>query len=318
MTVCRDARERNNKRIYGARHRPGGRISALCLLILASLLTAAGMAGESAGHGQVSIDYQYIHIDGFRSSVGTGNIGTTDTHAVNLEVHYSLNDKWSISAGIPLITKRYRGGVPHDPAAISPAPDAEFIDDGDYHTEFQDWHFGVRYLAHSGRLSIEPFAALGVPSHDYPFFAHAAVGQNLWKLEIGASFTYLPPLSDFYIRLDPGYVFVEETLGVNIDHWRIHTELGYYLRQNLTVRGFAIIKEGNGLDFPEDFPPPRNDEFWYNHDRMVRHNFINAGIGLDWAINRDYVVSFSAMKMVHAEQVHKMDRAFTLGVTRGF
>ena len=264
------------------------------------------------------MSYQYIHADGFEASFGKLDIGTIDTHTLNLELDYHLTDHWSLSLGIPLVRKRYQGNFPHDPTALDPPRDVPNIDDGSYHTDFQDWHLGVRYLAVDGLLRIEPFAALGVPSNDYPFFANAAVGQNLWKFDIGASFTYTPGLSDAWYRLDLAYVFVEETLDTSIDHWRVRLEAGYFFSPRWSGRVFVLVKDGDGLRFPDDFPPPRTGEKWFQHDRLIRHNYVNAGLGVDWAFDDRHRLSFSGLTMVHADQVHIVEYALTVGLVRSF
>lgn len=292
-------------------------IGGLSLLVFHA---SPGYAEENRkGHGHVSVSYQYISVDGFESSVGELDIGTTDTHSLFFELDYNLTDRLSVAAGIPLVRKRYQGSFPHSVAGLDPPNDtAPFIDDGRYRTEWQDLHFGARYLARSGPLQIEPYVGVEIPSNDYPFYANAAVGQNLDKLELGAGFTYVPPISDAFFRLVVGHVFVEETLGVNIDHWRVRGSAGYFFAPRLSGRVFFLLKRGNGLVFPDDFPPPRTDERWYQHDRMVRHNYVNVGVGLDYAFNEKYAVSLSVMTMTWAEQVHVMKYATNVSVTRSF
>lgn len=289
------------------------------MLPLAPAHAATEQQETEGGHGHYSISYQYISVDGFESSTGKLPIGTVDTHSVNFDVEYALSGKWTVAAGIPLVRKRYRGPGPHDPLTLEPPrPDVENVDRGDWNTAFQDVHLGVRYLARGGSFRIEPFTFLGWPSHDYPFFGHAAVGQNLWKLEVGSSFTYFPPISDAYYRLNLGYVFVEETLGFSIDHWLMRAEAGYFFSPRLSGRVFVLHKDGHGLKFPDDFPPPRTSELWYQHDRLVKHNYTNVGVGLDWALGDEYRVSSSLMTMTRAEQVHIMEYAITVALSRSF
>lgn len=307
-----------------AARRRGLSVSALCWSLapaLVSLTITAPAAGAAPGEhrGHFSMDYQYIHIDGFEATTGKLDIGTTDTHSLYFDVAYAITDRWTVSVGIPLVRKRYQGPVPHDPDAIVPPQDQELIDDGDYHTDFQDFHFGASYLAwETPTWSVAPFVGYGVPSNDYPFFGHAAVGQNLWRFDLGAHIAYHPALSYFFATLSPSYVWVEETQGVNIDHWLINGEVGYQFADGVAGKVFAIAKEGNGLDFPDDFPPPRNDAFWFNHDRMVRHNYLNVGVGVDWQINSTHRAHLSWMTMVHADQVHVMEDAITVGWSRSF
>ena len=288
---------------------------AVCFVQLA----VAAEPGSRAGHGHFSVGVQVIRVDGFRNSSGVSEIGTVDTQTINFDFAYHVTERLTVSAGIPYVRKRYNGTFRHDPLTLDPPrPYIENVDLGDWNTDFQDFHFGVRYLAKEGPVSIEPYAYLGVPSHDYPFFGHAAVGQQLLKFDIGTSITWLPGLSNAYYRADIGYVFVEETLGVNIDHWLINAEVGYFFSPEITARVFGQLKKGHGLTFPDDFPPPRTSEMWYQHDRLVKHNYANAGLGIDWSFAEGYQLHANVMTMIWEEQVHIMDYTFSVGMSRAF
>lgn len=302
------------------RHRASSADRVSTLLFLAGLALAVpdAYAADRAGSMHFSVDYQYISVDGFEGTAGEVPIGTVDTHVWNFEFEYAATDRLTLSAGIPLLRRRYQGTFPHDPRILDPPRDAEFIDDGEYHTDFQDFHLGIRYLWKTRPLIVEPFVYLGIPSNDYPFFAHSAVGQNLWKVDVGANLVYFPTLSDFFYGARVARVFVEETLGTNIDHWRVDGQVGYFFTPRVAGRAFLMVKEGNGLDFPDDFPPPRTDERWYQHDRMVKHNFVNAGVGVDWAVSERYGLSFSVLRMIHAENIHIVEYAVNFGLSVEF
>ena len=288
-------------------------------LLLFSTLSWAEEDGGRAGHGYVSLSYQYISVDGFEASTGTSPIGTVDTHSLSLEIDYHLTDRLTIAAGIPYIRKRYQGPFPHDPLTLDPPrPWVENIDQGDWNSGFQDFHFGLKYLLKDGPLVIEPFAFYGMPTNNYPFFGHAALGQQLWKFDVGSSFFYFPGLSNAYYRADIAYVFVEKTLGTSINHWKIFGEAGYRFSEHWTGRLFFLLKDCKGLNFPEDFPPPRTTELWYLHDRLIKHNYLNVGIGIDWNLDSGYQISANFMKQPWQEQVHKMEYAFSVGISRGF
>lgn len=296
-------------------------VTTLVVAGLFSVSTPLGAAegGGRAGHGYWSVSYQYISVDGFKATTGKIPIGKVETHSVFFDVDYHLTERWTVSAGIPYVHKRYQGPGQHDPLSLDPPrPWIENVDQGDWNNDFQDFHFGMKYLAKDGPLVIEPFAFYGVPSNDYPFFGHAAVGQQLWKFDVGTSFTYFPGLSNAYYRADIAYVFVEETLGYSINHWRVFGEAGYQFSPHWTGRLFFLLKDGDGLDFPDDFPPPRTTEMWYQHDRLVKHNYLNAGIGLDWNLESGYQLSANFMVQPWQEQVHTMEYAFTIGVSRDF
>lgn len=295
---------------------------ALCASWLLFVFFAAAAAddGESRkGHGHVSVGLQLLHVDGFESNSGKLPIGTTDTQTLTFEVEYYATDRLTLVAGLPLIRKRYQGPGAHDPLALDPPrPDVEFVDDGDYHTDFQDWHFAVRYLLRDGRFQIEPFIGLEEPASDYPFFAHAAVGQQLTKVDLGSNFSYRPPLSDAFYTLSVSRVFVEETLGVSVDHWRVNASAGYIFSDRLSARVFALLKDGDGLDFEDFAQPLAANPRWIQHDRMVKHNYLNVGIGAEWLASEKIQVSAAAMTMVWAEQVHILEYGLVFSASWSF
>ena len=65
-----------------------------------------------------------------------------------------------------------------------PHPAPALLNDGQYHSAWQDWQLG---LTHRATLDIAPHAVLAYPSHDYVFFASAPVGQRLKKFRIGVN-----------------------------------------------------------------------------------------------------------------------------------
>jgi hypothetical protein len=160
---------------------------------------------------------------------------------------------------------------------------------------------------------------LGYPTHDYTFFAQAAVGPNLGRLELAVDLTYQPPFKTrWFFRLSPGYEFVEETLGYNVDHWRLDAEVGYFVNAAIDVRLFISGRDGNGLG-AIDFPPStQNNERWYHHDQITRHNYLNAGIGVDWALDERNRLTTALLRMVHAEDVHALQYAVSVSLSRSF
>ena len=287
-------------------------------------LSKSSETESRAGHGWFGLSYQYVSVDGFESSVGKLPTGTVDSHALYFEIEYYINDKIALIGGIPYFRKKHEGAALHDPLNLDPPrPYIENVDQGVWNSGFEDFRLGIRYLAKDGPFVIEPFASFGVPSNEYPFFGAAAVGQRLLKFELGTSFAWFPGLSNAYYRADIAYVFVEKTLGVNVNHFRINAEVGYQFTPRLTGRAFMILKDGKGLSVPEDFLSEdgvfvMTDEKWYQHDRLIKHNFMNAGIGLDWAVNEKYLLSTNVMIQPWADQVHAMEYAVTVGVSRSF
>lgn len=275
-------------------------------------------ADHAAGKGSVSITYQSTSISEFDIGEVEVDIGELRTQSLYAEINYALTDRWQIRAGLPFIRRRYDGPGQHDPRTlVPPRLDVAFLDDGSYHSNFQDFFVGFNYLWRTDPVNVEPFVNLFIPSHDYPHFGQAAVGQNLWKLEVGVELIKYMPFSYWYYRVGTSYTFVEKTLGISVSHFRLDGELGYFFTQGFSANLFVHSKFGKG-DEAATFPPSRTDERWYQHDRTAKHSSVNVGIGANWFIGDKYQVSGSAFTMVWGETVHIVDLAWSIGISRYF
>lgn len=300
-----------------------------CELVLGAsffLVTAAFGEGietvdeeHVAGTGSIALSYQSIEVNEFDTSVSEVDIGEVLTHALYLEVNYAVTDRWILTAGIPYIKKKYNGPARHDPLTlVPPRPEVPFVDDGSYHSEWQDFVFGATYLWIDDPFIVEPFANLIIPSHDYPHFAQAAVGQNRWKAEFGIDFTKYMLFSDWYYRGGISYTFVEETLDVNVNHFRVKGEAGYFFTPEVSASLFFLGKFGKGQDATEFPPTARTDEAWYQHDRTTRHSYVNVGANTEWYISDSYMLNLSALTTVWGKSVHMVNIAWLVGLTHYF
>jgi hypothetical protein len=301
-----------------------GKVAFAALLLCPSWLSADSLNLRKEdlfepGHGAVSLALQVIEVSEFNTGATDVDIGSVSTRSAYLELEYAVASRWLMKLGLPYIRKKYDGPGRHDPLRlVPPRPEVPFVDDGRYHGSFQDFFVGVHYLLVSRPLLLEPFVNVFIPTHDYPHFAQAAVGQNVWKVEMGLQATHFLPFSDWYYRLAASYTVVEETLGVNVNHFRLNAELGYFLAPRFAVHAFFQGKDGRGDD-GTDFPPSqRTDERWYQHDRTSRHSFLNTGLGADWFFHDDYQLSGSVLTTVWGQTVHLVDWAASLGITRYF
>jgi len=297
--------------------------SVLLAFGLLTLVSSSFAQGQQKGDASLRVEYQYIRTGAYDSSIGDIDIGNTDAHTILFSGDYAFTDKLKVFASLPYIRKRHKGAFPHDPTVDFVnyvPPDLRIADDGDYHGGFQDLYFGVSYrMYESPTWSITPFVSYGLPTRDYPFYAHAAIGRNVWHAPVGASVSFQPLFSDWFFKTDVAYVFTEKTLGIDTSHWLIYAAASFYLTPQFVPKVFVSIKRADGLAFPDDFPPESFDsEYWYYHDRTIKHNFINAGLGFDWFVNEKYLLSASAYTMVEPEQVNNIDIAFTIGLTAYF
>lgn len=299
-------------------------LSIFCALLWVTSATASETLISKAnlytpGSGSVSLSYQNINVNKFHQGVRKVPIGEVQTHSLYLEMQYAIAERWRLEVGVPYIKKRYIGAGVHDPLTLDPPrPEVPLIDDGEYHSEVQDFVFGLHYLWFDKTVQVEPFIRAFIPSHDYPFFGNAAVGQNLWKVEAGLEWTQFMPFSDWYYQASGSYTIVEKTLGTSVNHFRLNGKLGYFMTRNLALNVFFIghLGEGNSAQL---FPPPtRTTEAWYQHDRTTRHNSVNVGIGTDWSFQDNYQLSVNFFTTVWGDSVHWVDVAGSVGITRSF
>ena len=59
-------------------------------------------------------------------------------------------------------------------------------------------------------------------------------------------------------------------------------------------------------------------ELWYNHDRLIGHRNVNAGVGFAYFMKDRYKLSGTVSTGVYADQSNEVDYAFTLALTRYF
>jgi outer membrane putative beta-barrel porin/alpha-amylase len=267
--------------------------------------------------GQMSITYQYQRAQDLVLSSRTNPTAPLTTHLIDFAVSYKVGDRWTLSAALPVISREWKGPPSHDPLKINPPQlDSEFVDDGHFHTFFQDLRVGASYRVTSQPILFEPYIEYGVPTSDYPFFAASSVGRNLLTTEVGSTLAYQPPFLKWFFSMRAGYSMADEVLGYSTDAMRVTVDAVYFLNPRLTLNGFLFSKNGKGID--TSVPFDMTSEMWYRHDQITRHNFMNLGFGVNWAVNERSVLNFTTLKMVHAEDVFKLRDALSVSLSRSF
>jgi hypothetical protein len=147
-----------------------------------------GGASETEPRGQLSLTYQTQKTQDLVLSHTVMRGAAVNTHLIDAEVRYRIKDRWTITAGLPLISREWKGGPSHNPLTIvPPQTDSDFVDDNHYHTYLQDLRLGASYLVTSEPIAVEPYIEYSIPASDYPFFAASAVGRQLQTIEVGTT-----------------------------------------------------------------------------------------------------------------------------------
>jgi hypothetical protein len=294
---------------------------------------------QKRGDASLRLEFQFVRTGTFVSENAEFDYWTTDSRVAILSGDYAISDRWSVFAALPYIRKRFNsevpwGGDPHnpnDPYWIDFVPaDKRFWDDGEYHGDFQDFSLGISYRFVKGPWTLDPYVSYGIPATDYPFFAKAAIGKNLWTVPVGTAFSFVPYFSDWHFEGNVAYVFSEQPLGFNVDYWLVHLSAGYWFRPNLSVNAFLSLKytrDGVSLLSPifidgdpatAVYPDDWDTKEWYQHDRLVGNRNLNFGLGIEYFFSREWKVSGSGYQSIWTEESNEIDYAFTIALTRFF
>ena len=289
---------------------------------------------SESGRGHVSVGFQAAHTEGVITGTGVefSEALATDVRSMNIGIEYWLGDQWSLHASLPFISKRALNdpGRHNQNRLVVPHPESTFIDDGQYHSAWQDWQLGVAFHTSLGVFDIASHAVFTYPSHDYVFFASAPVGQGLKKLRIGADVSQRIGRSNLHYSVGYSYEFVEriediQVRGVqygniNTDNQYLRLSTWYDFSPRLSARAFANRRTGNGLDNDDvnRIDRAQTSELWYQHDRLLQYNYAIAGLGATWDFNEKWSVSASAATMVWARVNHDMKYAYEIRLLRNF
>jgi hypothetical protein len=294
---------------------------ALVALVILGLATsgrpAAAQAWAPREHqGGVTFVTQMIdHIGRIDGDLRLDCCGTTNV-AIDVDVDYGLSDRWSVSASLPYVFAKYRGGPPPQPASFLPYPAIDSCHC--LHSSFQDVELGSHYNLLRVRRSFSLMTSLsfGTPTHNYDYAGEAVVGFGLKELGLAADAGQLhfivPGLS---VDGHYGYTIVERVLGISHNRSNARFTASYTLPNRLA--GHLILsgqRTYGGLRFPFDVEPfpERYTEF----HRLLRDNYFQAGAGISYAW-RDWDLSLSILKTVSGSNTHDV-HVYTVTAGRSF
>lgn len=294
-----------------------GFLSTVIVGAQAAWLPPKGEAWLSLGYGNVFVTKHYLGTVANPGDNVETDIGHVRGQTVAIEVGYAITDRLAVSAAIPLIVNKYDGTRPHYP--VRGAASGFTLDDGRYHTTFQDYAFAARYQLFNAAIAVAPFVAAVIPSHDYYTLSHSAAGRNLNEYLLGVSVGgRLDRLvAGSYFQVGYSYAFVERVAGIQHDRSNVGLELGYFLTPSLAARliGTGYYTHG-GLVFRSgrEIAP----EIWTYHDLVDHSSAINLGAGLSYALTGSTEVYVSYLRTVQGRGGHKIDQGLSFGVSWSF
>ena len=268
------------------------------------------------GEGYVSLIFEDTFVrDHFLSSGDRIDIGHIRTVGLIQSIDYGITDRLGASLSLPIIASKYYGPDPH-----------QFpIDNGNYHGGTQDFRIGVQYNVRRRPVILTPFVTVIVPSRDYIFYAHSAVGTHQPELDLGLaaagrSERWLP---NAYYQAAYSYGIVGVVTGVRPNRSYMSLEGGYFVTRYLALRALAgsQLTQG-GFNIPQDFQiadfPHVADARWRHHDQSANINSLNLGGGFDLALGRQWDISAALVTSVWGENGHATRTGLTAGISWSF
>jgi hypothetical protein len=310
------------------RRRATSFVTGACVVLIFAG-AAAGAAAQAfvpdRGEGAVTVLYQSAlvtqHLLASGARIDSGNI---NSQGMLLDFNVGLGRNFGMSVGIPYIAAKYDGASPHllRPSEVPLYPTFKVLDNGEYHSTFQDFRLELRYGMHKAGWAITPFVTQIIPSHTYQYLSHSAVGRDIYETQMGAyTARVLDPLLP-RVFLQAGYTLgLEQTID-DIPRQRsiVTFESGYFVRQSMSVRVFALgslqITHG-GIDIPTGARADYQGILFINHDRISRENLFNFGGGIAVSLSNRTDLVASVTRTFWGENGHAQSAALTFGISTG-
>jgi hypothetical protein len=264
------------------------------------------------GEGAVAVAFQELNVKKHLATTTSVDAGHINSVVLLADMTYGLTDKIAVDLAVPFVTSKYSGAKPH------PGTD---IDNGQFHGTLTDVRFSVRYNLYREGAVITPYIGSIVPSHDYQFYGHAAAGERLNELQVGAYVAKLftRGVPGMFVSGRYGYGFVERVADIKHNRSVGDLELGYFLTPSLRAFGMANAQRTHGgIDFPAGGLPAVPLAYKQVHDVIQRVNYLNLGGGVAYSINDSVDVFGSFLRLAAGRNGHALNRGITLGASWSF
>jgi hypothetical protein len=268
------------------------------------------------GEGSVTVSVQNTLVKKHYFGLNPVDRGEIRLQAVVADLSYGITDKLAVGVGLPWIRAKYTGTAPHPGL-----PDLAFLDDGKYHSGMQDVRFDVRYNLTRDVVVITPYASVSIPSNDYQYFAHAAVGRQLKEVQFGVFVARLldPLLPGVFVQTRFGVGVPEQTLGYRPVHSNLDFEAGYFVNESFRVFALGMGQlTHDGIDIPPPGGGAITNPLFVHHDQIGRENALKFGAGAALTINDRIDIFATAIKTVSARNGHAFAYNVQTGVTLSF
>jgi hypothetical protein len=269
------------------------------------------------GEGAISFLFQDMLFKYHAQPVDRVDLGHTRSESMLVDVTYGITNKLAVSFGVPWVAAKYNGPNPH-PISLTDSTSSP-LDDGAYHSTWQDIRFDVRYNVTRRGAVLTPFVGTVIPSHGYTYLAHAAPGRRVKELQLGVSGAkLLDRVPGLFVQGRYAYGIAEKIADVSHNRSVAELEVGYFLTPKLRLLALSTgqLTHG-GVDLGRGLRA-QNEQLWQYHDRIVRFNMLGVGGGASYAVTDTIDLFGSMMHTVAQRNGHVLDRGVSLGLSWGF
>jgi hypothetical protein len=290
--------------------------SAGAVCILAFLVCSRDVCAQAwvpaQGEGVVAISFQDLDVTRHLASTTRVDAGHINSVVLLADVTYGVTDKVAIDVALPFVSSKYRGPYRHPNTTI---------DDGTFHSSFTDVRMAVRYnLTRKGTV-LTPYIGTIVPSHDYPYYGHAAAGERLHELQVGtyAAKLFTAGVPGLFVSGRLAYGFVEHVQDISHNRSMGDLEVGYFVGPAFRV--FATTAgqyTHGGIDFPAGGLPAVPLQYKPVHDIIQRVHYVHAGGGFAYSVRDSVDVFASFSRLVVGRNGHALNSGITVGASWSF
>jgi hypothetical protein len=277
------------------------------------------------GTGSISVTYQYIGISERELVVLRENFGKITLRSLYFDFDYGLTDRLAMTVTLPLKSNRYVGAAPHDPRLLANDHGEEFLDNGDYHTNWGDLGVDFRWQWRSSdRFAITPFVGYYTPSNDYPLFTETQAGRSQWHVDVGVNMAGRlgPPARNLYWQAGYAFAYVEKTRPTDARAQRVNRsevsfEVGWAATPRLQPHLTLGYNTAHGGLLPPDFGSGIfvSDQFYY-HDQLLAWEQKTWAVGARYELSDQIGLSMSYGRSGDVEFGHFFEPAVTFTFTR--
>jgi len=287
------------------------RLFCAFLVIPSAVLAQAWLSPK--GEGTVSLSYQNQYVaDHVFQNGDAHDIGHIYSQALTLDVDYSITNNLAVRVAVPFVAGMYKGPVPHQLS----------MDNGAYHTTFQDFTTDIRYRLTKRKVVVTPFFRAVIPSNNYTYFAHSAAGRDQHEYHLGTNLGRRldPLLPNAFVQAQYSYAFVERVLGIAPNRSNLELQLGYFLTPRISLLGtgqYMYTHSGVELNYylaQAGLP----DDQWIHHDQIAKASVLDLGGGSTFAITPAWQMFLTVARSIEGRNAHFHAAVVTIGVSRSF